>query len=230
MNNSIWVGIPLWVHRRCHEPMFSLANKMSYNNRMIHGLSSEKICDQRVNGKIENHWLASVGGVGEKQYRDSHGKNLLKLLDRLLSEEVSIQSIYIITPFKAVKTALLDLLKQRNLEIWRQYSPMIKQTEINEWQKNCVGTVHTFQGKENDIVIFVLGCDNPDDGGAKWASSKPNILNVAITRAKKHFFVIGDPQVWQKLPWFEDVAKILPIIAARSIGETEAKDPEAVSN
>lgn len=120
MNNLIRIGIPLWVHRRCIEPMFSIANKLAYNNRMIHGLSSEKICSQAVNhGALENHWIFSSGGQGEKQYRDSHGKDLLRLLDRLLSENVALQSIYIITPFKAVKTALIELIEQRALRSWQ---------------------------------------------------------------------------------------------------------------
>ena len=42
MNNNIWIGIPLWVHRRCIEPMFSIANKLAYNNRMITGLIQTK--------------------------------------------------------------------------------------------------------------------------------------------------------------------------------------------
>lgn len=218
MGQPVWIGIPLWVHRRCIEPMFSMANKMAYNNRMIHGLPTEKICSRWVNENIENHWLASAGGQGEKQYRTSHGNHLLQLLDRLLAENVALHSIYIITPFKAVKLALLELLQQRNLNVWRQYSPFIKRKDIDEWQRQCVGTVHTFQGKENDIVIFVLGCDEHDDGGAKWASSKPNLLNVAVTRAKKNFFVIGDPGVWQSLPWFEDVAKRLPVIISAETG------------
>lgn len=210
MNTNIWVGIPLWVHRRCLEPMFSIANKLAYNNRMIHGLDSGKICSPLVNGKLESHWLISRGGQGEKQYRDSHGQSLLVLLDRILSENVALETIYIITPFKAVKHALLELIEHRELKCWRENSPLLKRKDIKEWQKRCIGTVHTFQGKENDIVIFVLGCDEQNNGGAKWASSKPNLLNVALTRAKKHIFVIGDPLVWKALPGFDELAYILP--------------------
>ncbi|WP_323871634.1 hypothetical protein [Xenorhabdus doucetiae] len=37
-----------------------------------------------------------------------------------------------------------------------------------------------------------------------------NLLNVALTRAKKHIFIIGDPAVWHELRGFRDVAKELP--------------------
>ncbi len=210
MNRSIWIGIPLWVHRRCIEPMFSLSNKMAYDNRMIHGVDTDKIVSQSINNVIHNHWLASTGDQGEKQYRDSHGNDFLILLDRLLAENVQLNSIYVITPFKAVKTGILQLVEQRSIKVWRQHTPLIKQQEINDWKSKCIGTVHTFQGKENDIVIFVLGCDENSDGGAKWAASKPNLLNVALTRAKKNIFVIGNPNVWHGLPWFQDLANKLP--------------------
>ncbi|MCU6665661.1 DEAD/DEAH box helicase [Silvania hatchlandensis] len=205
MNSNIWIGVPLWVHRRCIEPMFSIANRLAYNNRMIHGLPSEKIRCQLVNNNLENHWLVSSGGQGERQYRDSHGKSLLILLDRLLCENISLESIYVITPFKVVKSEISKLIEQRSLRIWQQSSPSITSKAIKEWQKRCIGTVHTFQGKENDIVILILGCDEQNDGGAKWASSKPNLLNVAVTRAKKNIFVIGDPSVWNILPGFNSI-------------------------
>lgn len=82
--------------------------------------------------------------------------------------------------------------------------------------------MHTFQGKENDIVIFVLGCDADDDGGAKWAASKPNLLNVAVTRAKKNIFVIGDPEVWQELAGFGEVISTLSVIKPESIAKEDA--------
>ena len=30
-----WIGIPLWVHRRCKYPMFDIANKISYGGNMV---------------------------------------------------------------------------------------------------------------------------------------------------------------------------------------------------
>lgn len=217
LNVPVWIGIPLWVHRRCIEPMFSIANKLAYNSRMIHGFDDEKICSRAINGSLENHWLVAQGGTGDKQYRTSHGQCLLQLLDRLMAENVALGSIYIITPFKAVKYALLSLLDKHDLTTWRNYQPLLKREDVKKWQSSCVGTVHTFQGKENDIVIFVLGCDEQNDGGAKWAASKPNLLNVALTRAKKHIFVIGDPAVWQHLPGFDSVARALPALREEEI-------------
>jgi superfamily I DNA and/or RNA helicase len=63
---------------------------------------------------------------------------------------------------------------------------------MGEWLKSHIGTVHTFQGKEAKGVILCLGLDETTKGAANWASQKPNLLNIAITRAKhranSHFY------------------------------------------
>ena len=33
-----WVGIPLWVHRRCRYPMFTISNMISYDGFMVQGM------------------------------------------------------------------------------------------------------------------------------------------------------------------------------------------------
>jgi hypothetical protein len=50
---------------------------------------------------------------------------------------------------------------------------------VREFLKTHVGTVHTMQGKEADVVILVLGTDpSPGKGVVDWASRTVNLLNV----------------------------------------------------
>jgi len=37
---------------------------------------------------------------------------------------------------------------------------------------------------------------------------KPNLLNVAITRAKHRFIAIGDERIWLKQPYFKELRNL----------------------
>ena len=73
----------------------------------------------------------------------------------------------------------------------------------------AIGTVHTFQGKQACAVFFVLGADKSLSVPSNWASRKPNLLNVAVTRAQARFYMIGDYDLWKTWPHFEVAAKKL---------------------
>jgi len=208
MNKPTWIGIPLWVHRRCIEPMFSLANKIAYDNRMIHGDDSDKIKSRILSENFENHWRISGGLCTVKQHKAELEQDTIELISKLLDKGHELSSIYVISPFKIVKTELSQAIGSL-----QEHLPT-KVRDLKNWRKNNIGTVHTFQGKENDIVILVLGCDPSNKGGAAWASSKPNLLNVAVTRAKKNIFVVGDLQVWQSLPYFRELAGTLQAVSS----------------
>lgn len=72
------------------------------------------------------------------------------------------------------------------------------------------GTIHTAQGKQAEIVILVLGSDPQRDGARCWAASKPNLLNVTVSRAKRRLYVIGDRQAWGTQRHFDILAYHLP--------------------
>jgi superfamily I DNA and/or RNA helicase len=57
-------------------------------------------------------------------------------------------------------------------------------------QRLSVGTVDSFQGDENDIVIFDITRDNLK--GAIGFMKDPNRLNVAVSRARKKLIVVGN--------------------------------------
>lgn len=72
-----------------------------------------------------------------------------------------------------------------------------------------MGTIHTFQGKEAPIVFLVLGADKNSSGAASWAVREPNMMNVAATRAKEEFYVIGDKSLYLKCDVAKDTYKII---------------------
>ena len=88
-----------------------------------------------------------------------------------------------ISPFVIVAEGLRRLIRQTGvLENWAY--------DESRWINERVGTVHTAQGREAEAVIIVLGAPNPSQTGARnWAGERPNILNVAVTRAKEVVYV-----------------------------------------
>ena len=81
--------------------------------------------------------------------------------------------------------------------------------KVYEWISASVGTIHTFQGKEADGVILVLGASD-NVNARNWVASSPNILNVALTRAKDFCLVVGDRNVWSQHAYFNKLAEALP--------------------
>lgn len=66
------------------------------------------------------------------------------------------------------------------------------------------------QGKEADVVILVLGTGHR--GGARgWAANQVNLLNVAVSRARRRLFVIGGYDEWATAGVFTALSRRLPV-------------------
>lgn len=180
-NEDEWIGIPLWVHRRSNDPMFKISNKISYDGLMVQGKPKDK--SQGI-----SKWFDVSGKANDKFVREQAELLKTKISERLEKKPELSKEIYVISPFKHVAYMLAKTLKDIGFTIEDE-----KGKPIN------VGTVHTFQGKEAKIVYFVLGADAESAGAARWAVSEPNMMNVAVTRAKEEFYVIGDKKLYAEL-------------------------------
>ncbi|UII32159.1 AAA domain-containing protein [Fulvivirga ulvae] len=116
--------------------------------------------------------------------------------------------VFVISPFSEVAYKLKTSLYPKLLFAVKRYKPNVGSSQLWEWLNKSIGTVHTFQGKQAAGVILCLGLDDRTKGAALWASQKPNLLNVALTRAKHRFAAVGDQNIWLNKPYFRELKKL----------------------
>ncbi len=190
-NKGQWIGIPLWVHRRCLNPMFTIANQIAYDNKMVLAIKKQ--------GKSE--WFDCKGVAVNKQFVKEQADLVAEEIYQKWENTLNAPDLYVITPFTAVKDGLRKTIKKRLAEL------NVPKKIVNDLTRSSIGTTHTFQGKEADTVYFVVGTDQNSDGAANWSCSKPNLINVAVTRAKKEFYIVGDYDRLSKKQNYKSIAE-----------------------
>ena len=199
------VGCPLVVHRRCLSPMFDISNRISYDDRMINKCMPDK---KPIDYVLEKNEFIDVKGQeagNGNHYVKEQGDKIIEIIkDCIENREINVfdnfKNLYVISPFTTVINGLKNDIKKAFKDQ--------DEKKVEDWCDKCLGTVHKFQGKEANSVILLLGCDNNSKSSAQWAAQAANILNVAATRAKKRFAIIGDLELWGKLNFFKDAKEV----------------------
>lgn len=202
-DGDIWVGSPLRVHRRCENPMFNISNHIAYNGLMVYGTQPGTSAIGNILG--ESTWLHVDGGANGK-WAEAEGEVAISLLRTLLDEGIENPDVFLITPFRIVAQKLREMIRTD-----RSIADRLP-GKAWDWTNDRVGTVHTFQGKEADTVVIILGAPAAESAGARrWAGHPPNILNVAVTRAKRRLYVVGNQKAWKDAGAFSHLAQNLRV-------------------
>lgn len=192
------VGMPLLVHRRCSEPMFSISNQIAYANKMVQAKFPK---ESQIKSCLGNSCWIDIKGKSHDKWCPEEGTEVLKILDKLKDNCQELPDLYIITPFVIVADNLRNIIK--NSHVFDKWD-----CDINNWVYDHIGTIHTVQGREAEAVIFVLGAPKADQKGARiWAGSRPNLVNVAVSRAKECIYIVGNRSLWKQAGIFEIVDK-----------------------
>ena len=207
------VGVPLLVHRRCQEPMFKISNQVAYENLMVSGVRPGASEIQNLLG--DSRWFDVKGrGTGQGgKWCPEEGDFVVGLLQKLQDLEET-PDIHVITPFRDVQDQLREHVLQAKSgpehEVGLLAGLKVEPEAHREWVTNSIGTVHTFQGREAEAVIFILGAPNAEQRGTRqWAGGTPNLLNVAVSRAKKVLYVVGNRDEWKNAGCFRALDHIL---------------------
>jgi hypothetical protein len=198
----VWTGIPLRLHRRCSEPMFSIANAIAYGGQMVNALAADPAGGVAgptnappATGPTDDLPTGPSGWIDIEMMTALDGHVVaeeLQVLGDLLTQLAFYPGmIFVISPFRSVASACRERFNQKD-------------------RIEC-GTIHTFQGKEAGIVILVLGTHPRHTQAREWVAATPNMLNVAVTRAKLRLYVVGSRRLWAGLPHFNVLAAKLPV-------------------
>lgn len=204
---DLWIGAPLVVHSRCQRRVFEIANRIAYNRKMIF--------DTRERAGAVCRWLDVRGNSQNGHYVPAQAEAAMELVGRAFArfatggEQGKYPSLFVITPFRSSRVGLSAFFRRELPKCLEQSGvdprePTLHKA-IQNWLRECVGTIHTFQGKEADTVLLCLGVDSGGKGvgAVDWAGERPNILNVAVTRAKEKLYIIADRAVWCRKGYFQ---------------------------
>jgi hypothetical protein len=131
-------------------------------------------------------------------YNELELRETITLVEDLLQRGVAPAEIAVITPYRGQLERLRRGLLERRV-------PLEQSAELSEsgalpagnWGV-ALGTVHRFQGGERSIVLLTSVVTHPSS--LPFLNARPNLLNVAISRAQHHLVCLGHAQVLSEGP------------------------------
>ena len=209
----LWIGAPLRVHRRCDQPMLTICNEIAYpvngqtdaagdggasNGRsglMIDGVPARKDLALPRSQWYHQRTVTSQGHFVPAEMR-SPSRQLLG--DRLRAG-VPLREIICISPFRDTADRLGGLADVYGDEFPRRHHPH-----------------RPGAGSRRGVPRARGGPGQAGSQGVGFAN--PNLVNVAVSRAKRRLYVVGDETAWSSYPFFDVLSARLRDHAKRMDG------------
>lgn len=184
--DDIGDGILLDEHRRCQEDIAKLFIKIAdYDGLQIKtpSIFEKNVSDIERFKAFGNKQLYFVAAKGSKGPSKNTNLDEVKSIENIINELERCgynpkKDIGLITPYSNQSKLLTQEFGQR----------------LGHTQKEQkIGTVHAFQGAEYEVMIFSPVVHTKDDNSV-FIEKSPNLLNVAISRAKQIFIMVGNTE------------------------------------
>ncbi len=175
-------GVFLAQHNRCEDEIIGICNDLIYSGRLEPKKKSNRRPDS-LPPLVYCHVNGQSARSGTSRYNELE---LNTIIGWLQHNQFKIEKIYgdegkniadivgVVTPFYA-------------------QAKRIKASLPAQLKGITIGTVHSLQGAEREIVIFSTVYTR--DISARMLNDKPNLINVAVSRAKECFMVFGDTKI-----------------------------------
>lgn len=186
--------------RRSNEKIVDLINRTFYQGKLIPAAKKNEdiVNSDPFPGRIIALKKVTEGAVrytkGGTRQNKVFAENVISLLDILNKEKETDFTIGVITPYRGQVSLLRALVYERKYD--EDFNKRIK-----------IGTIHTFQGSECDIIIFdMVDCYVLENGKSNTigrlysGNDGERLLNVAVSRARHKLIVVCDPEYIKNIP------------------------------
>jgi len=199
-DRAVTQRLALVDHFRCQPEIIALSDALCRYGLNVH----TNRADRTAHAAYLTHPVALVDLRGEQASLAGSWCNELELgetlalVENLLDRGVSAADIAVITPYRGQLERLRRSFAERRVPL--EYSPELSESGGSGQLRAGValGTVHRFQGGERSIVLFSSVVTHPASLG--FLNARPNLLNVAISRARHHFICLGHAAVLAQGP------------------------------
>jgi DNA replication ATP-dependent helicase Dna2 len=194
-------------HYRMHNDIQDLVNHF-YQNRLRIGserqtttLSQHVDVGNKIEDILQNGRVIFIAVNASTDFKRSAGEakviaSLLEKIYDIYGSSFDKMKVGVITTWRAQINEIVARVKDENL---------IKQVTVD--------TVERFQGSERDIIIFSTAVSSSDQLQIiQSLSSDYNVdrkLNVAISRAREQFILLGDPKLLMQSHHYRKVIEII---------------------
>jgi hypothetical protein len=167
-------------HFRSNPQIIGFSNRHIYQQRLVLKTDPSKGRSMPVGSGVHKRHVsgrASRGERGRSWQNMPEAQEVMGLIRSLRSDaDMQHYSIGVVTPFSAQKELLRNLMESEGIA-----------------SKILVDSAYGFQGDERDIIIFSpVVAGGITSSASKWVESPPNLINVALTRARQALFVVAD--------------------------------------
>lgn len=190
--------ITLTDHYRSHEEIIQFANENFYENQLRIHTDLSDLPPSYYGSTCGIFWIQTKGRAERPRpkyiYNLQEIQTVVALVEKIFAYLQRINftktrngdiEIGIVTPFRAQAEKIEEALEKAGIPL----------------DHILVGTVHTYQGNERDIMIFSTTLtDNLPEETRKFVLLNQNLLNVAVTRARWSLFVVGDHDFFIRQP------------------------------
>jgi hypothetical protein len=179
-------------HFRCQPEIIALSDRLCDYGLSVHTPRA----DRSLHAPYLRRAVSFIDLRGEQArlagswHNELELEETLALVESLRNGGVQLDEIAVITPYRGQLEQLRRAFLQRRIAL--ESSPELAETEGAGLRRSsglALGTVHRFQGGERSIVLFSSVVTHAPS--LAFLNARPNLLNVAISRAQHHFICLG---------------------------------------